>query len=745
MPTKKTSGSVPRKSKRARGATIKHENAPKAEEMETTAEPMAKRRKLKHEYEEGEVDEDGFEYEEGEYDAAERASPRESDAASDFPPVLAPVSVPAPTKPRAKKTASIASPVKRAKRAKRATLGENQVLRKRFKTQGRLERISQLPTELFLEICGHLSPLDVLQMARTTRLWRQTLMSRSSTPVWRAARSTIPGLPDCPEDVSEPQYAKLLFERGCSTCTAVNGPSPDLALRLRLCRNCMHESIFPARSFKSLFPKEDPSILQIVPYTHVGANTHGHETSTQYFYRPEVEKMLVESKEQEAMLDEEEYATWFEQQEAKVTRIRESAVVINNWYRQWNMSNRNDKDLIRKERRRAIESKLLELGYDKRDMVWGYPGPSSLLQDKPLTEAGWNRLRGSLEVIVAANRDARLKREKEAVQRQRQDELLSLYVILCHKGVAVNPLSASDLQDMAVYCSPAEFFDLPSVRPVWEDRSTPIALRDFPDRDVVRQEMRMRLVEIERSLQLLLRPALQEAYPGKGEEDAKNQRRDGWSFQAEADTAELEREPVEGGQLPDLNQAASVFLCATCEEPLHWPMLLQHRHVRHGRYGDYVNPERTQPFKTSMVRVSRVWIVIMQRMLEDLGLPSDAPVAQLKTPTFCGICTTHCADYNKAFSHLLERLRGAWGDSKQHDPRNKTKPMFIRVKPTPSRLRLTGQPVNKSGLMAKDLKCALCSPDRLFQLEGLHAHLKDKHHIPDAAERETHIIWPSAS
>ncbi|KZO97156.1 hypothetical protein CALVIDRAFT_597868 [Calocera viscosa TUFC12733] len=703
------SGSVPRKSTRVRAATIADGEAPKAEEMgETTVEPSAKRRKMKHEYDEGEVHEEGI------YDAAKRASPRESDAASDFSRVSAPAEA------RATRRVSKASPSKPAKRTMHTAPGEKQVVRKRFKNQGRLERISDLPTELFLEICSHLSPLDVLHMARTTRLWRRTLMSRSSTRVWRAARGTIPGLPDCPEDVSEPQYAKLLFERDCTTCTAVNGPSPDLALRMRLCRNCKRKSMIPARKFKSLFPEEDLSILRIVPFTlgrpsalftyahaercfdAVGANTHGYERGTQYFYRPAVEKMLVESKEREALVDKEEYARWVEEQETRVTRIRESAVVITNWYGQWNMSNRNDKEMIRKERRRAIEAKLLELGYDQRDMVWGYSAPSSLLQDKPLTEAGWNRVRGPLEAIVAANRDVRLQREKEAVQRQRQEELRCMYMTLCCDGIAADPLSAS--QDKLVYPHPADLFDLPSMRPVWEDRTTPIAPRDFPDMDVVRQEMRTRLAEIERSLQQLLLPALEEAYPGKGEEDAKEKPRYSWLREtedevaedevAEDEVAEVERAPVEDGQLPDLNHAMSVFLCAICEEPLHWPMLLQHRHIPYGRHADFNNRERARPFKTSMVRVSRVWIVIMQRMLEDLGLPSDAPVVQLNTPMCCGMCTTHCADYNKAFSHVLEHLRRSGTDSKQHDPREKTKPLFVRVEPTRGKSRLTGQPVN---------------------------------------------------
>jgi hypothetical protein len=40
-------------------------------------------------------------------------------------------------------------------------------------------------------------------------------MSRTSRTIWKNARSNVEGLPDCPGDLSEPQYASLLFEHVC--------------------------------------------------------------------------------------------------------------------------------------------------------------------------------------------------------------------------------------------------------------------------------------------------------------------------------------------------------------------------------------------------------------------------------------------------------------------------------------------------------------------------------------------------
>jgi hypothetical protein len=66
------------------------------------------------------------------------------------------------------------------------------------------------------QIFGHLNPLDLLHLARTTKDLRAILMKRSSISIWKHARSQFDDLPDCPDDLSEPQYAELLFGKACT-------------------------------------------------------------------------------------------------------------------------------------------------------------------------------------------------------------------------------------------------------------------------------------------------------------------------------------------------------------------------------------------------------------------------------------------------------------------------------------------------------------------------------------------------
>lgn len=61
----------------------------------------------------------------------------------------------------------------------------------------------------------YLLPVDLLHLARTTKLFRRFLMARSAESMWKAARANVPDLPNCPAHLSEPAYANLAFDSHC--------------------------------------------------------------------------------------------------------------------------------------------------------------------------------------------------------------------------------------------------------------------------------------------------------------------------------------------------------------------------------------------------------------------------------------------------------------------------------------------------------------------------------------------------
>jgi len=75
------------------------------------------------------------------------------------------------------------------------------------------------PERAYAQIFAELGPMDLVNLARTSKALRQVLMSRKSMSVWIVARrnATITKAPDPPEDMSEPAWALLLF--GPAVCS----------------------------------------------------------------------------------------------------------------------------------------------------------------------------------------------------------------------------------------------------------------------------------------------------------------------------------------------------------------------------------------------------------------------------------------------------------------------------------------------------------------------------------------------
>lgn len=112
--------------------------------------------------------------------------------------------------------------------------------------------------QTIFQILGHLNPLDVLRLARTTKQFRSMLMHKSSRFIWIAARKNVPDLPDCPPYMSEPQFANLVFDTHCHVrislyrrlqtpnvhakeCLAPNTRSVDWRISRRICMKCTKE------------------------------------------------------------------------------------------------------------------------------------------------------------------------------------------------------------------------------------------------------------------------------------------------------------------------------------------------------------------------------------------------------------------------------------------------------------------------------------------------------------------------
>ncbi|KDR85883.1 hypothetical protein GALMADRAFT_235021 [Galerina marginata CBS 339.88] len=103
-----------------------------------------------------------------------------------------------------------------------------------------IEWILELPLDLVHEIFGRLDPIDLLNLVRSLKDLRKLFMSRSTALIWKQARLNIDGLPDCPSDLNEPQYANLAFSNNCHFCLRNLGSLHICwEARLKTCSKCL--------------------------------------------------------------------------------------------------------------------------------------------------------------------------------------------------------------------------------------------------------------------------------------------------------------------------------------------------------------------------------------------------------------------------------------------------------------------------------------------------------------------------
>ena len=77
------------------------------------------------------------------------------------------------------------------------------------------ERPSLADVNDVMQILSRVSLPDILHLSRLCKDFRSFFMSKHSAPFWKAARANVEGLPECPDDMSEPAYASLVFSDHC--------------------------------------------------------------------------------------------------------------------------------------------------------------------------------------------------------------------------------------------------------------------------------------------------------------------------------------------------------------------------------------------------------------------------------------------------------------------------------------------------------------------------------------------------
>ncbi|KAJ1301884.1 hypothetical protein OPQ81_000724 [Rhizoctonia solani] len=292
--------------------------------------------------------------------------------------------------------------------------------------KGRLSGVLSLPIEVFMEIMRYLALPDVLSLSRSNKFFRQMLLTRSASTleVWRMAVENVPGLPPCPKDLCEPQYAALIYSKHCSMCgTSVVRPM-DPYLNVRLCKDC-------TEIYVTHVEEVEENIIQRLIHqsttTRMKASRYGMTTclirDVEEFRRWRNGFLRRGGTSDEDLKSELE-----ERFDSIVERIK-YAKVMERFLRDMAETRTREIEQLKEQRRQDVKRRLEEAGWEAAD--WTFPEfvarkwASLVEAPQLLTERAWQKLYPSLVPYLETNREShregsRIIRKGKRLRRMRR-------------------------------------------------------------------------------------------------------------------------------------------------------------------------------------------------------------------------------------------------------------------------------------------------------------------------------------
>ncbi|KAF9234852.1 hypothetical protein BU15DRAFT_78614 [Melanogaster broomeanus] len=283
--------------------------------------------------------------------------------------------------------------------------------------RGRLEMLPELNLDVLFQILSFMHPMDLLNLARTTKAFRQLLMRKSSAFVWKTALSRVEGLPDCPPDLNEPQYAYLAFYPHCHHCGNVV-LTIHWRLRLRYCPSCRRARL-RARAvcaftvhLAGLVPEEFLTVVARKQYTRFVDVEQLEAFANEY-------KEIPQDRRDEFLAD----------RRIQVRAINEHASKCEAWHEDLVQARKDELGKAKLARAESIFTRLKNLGYTSELDYFG----TNLIEDahrsifnstKALTDQEWVRVRCQ---FVRTMDKYRIRRLETTVYNPRRKLLVELY------------------------------------------------------------------------------------------------------------------------------------------------------------------------------------------------------------------------------------------------------------------------------------------------------------------------------
>ncbi|KAF5321667.1 hypothetical protein D9619_000073 [Psilocybe cf. subviscida] len=287
--------------------------------------------------------------------------------------------------------------------------------------------LSEMPLDIMFEIFALLHPKDLVSLCMAGKALLSTLRSDYAQSIWIKAREATRA-PAPPEDLTELQWAALIFKTSCMSCKGRDVKTIDFMLRRRLCTKCKKLHLIPTKMFPRVFPELDPSITSLVYSTSAIASRHPHHPKQLYFWKSDIKKMAAKLEGIEAEIKANSGSSTKKSLEDFKKSRRETVQKVFNrnfafrlTYDRWVAS---EASLARKEARSAVDKRcqilvqrFIQLGHSPLDIdLDRLKRRSDVQKNVELTDKVWARLRQNIEPVLRDARERRLEEENKVVR-----------------------------------------------------------------------------------------------------------------------------------------------------------------------------------------------------------------------------------------------------------------------------------------------------------------------------------------
>ncbi|QRV85194.1 F-box-like protein [Ceratobasidium sp. AG-Ba] len=298
--------------------------------------------------------------------------------------------------------------------------------------------ILSLPVEVLAQIAKHVPAVELVDLARTCRLFRQVLMRRSARPIWQAALRNIPGLPPCPDEPTEPQYVVFLLTDYCTSCGKSTDHRPEINLFVKFCRECRKKYLVRTNDIKN------EALRELV---HQSVARKGKTSYCLKSDKEAVEKRgAIISKRRKPNATDESWVSEMKQAREE----REQSLSLNplrfatmlREFEESEIKKRSEEFYSNiKERRAEVKRRLRFAGWEPSDWLFPFEVTTqwvNIVEDsEPVTDRLWERLYPKLVPYLEENRQLRQADDQQGLGQDQRRQLCRLLVPIKKRNVLV--------------------------------------------------------------------------------------------------------------------------------------------------------------------------------------------------------------------------------------------------------------------------------------------------------------------